>query len=183
MSSILPAPSKTCILINIGMHSFFYKLNQPFTSAPRVLEYMAARPTSDWTARGYGFDMMDIPRAIITDSFYSAIHSKFPLIPHLFRVKARFFYKWHVDAKRLAALNILLINEHSHTVFSDCADQHDNKCNLTELVYEKDGVYLLNTQQQHAVMNLGSDRILLGMSFATNPTYADVMSYCAALGL
>lgn len=154
----------------------FLRLNSKFQSLDSVRKFLYSQEHT-WNNIGYGFDVLLVPPNVITDPVIENLVKEFNVRPNIFRTPPRFWYKWHLDAGRTAALNIEISSEHSHTVFGEDAE-HDNKKNIEELVYEQENMYLLNTQTAHSVLNLGSTRYMLGLGFRLPYTYATVRDYC-----
>lgn len=156
--------------------SNFLKLKSQFQSITEVRSFLQLKEHS-WRDVGYGFDALRVPRYIIRDKVVNEIITKFQLTPNILRTPANFWYKWHLDKDRSAAINIELYTEHSHTVYGSDAE-HGNKNNIEELVYEEAGMYLLNTQLSHSVLNLGGPRYVLTLGFKYPDTYELVKDFC-----
>jgi hypothetical protein len=81
----------------------------------------------------------------------------------------------HTDGIRPSALNVLL-NERSNSVtFFKNTEFKSSQCNITELQYEKDCMYLFNTQNEHGVLNHDEDRYML--SIECNRSYHDALQF------
>jgi hypothetical protein len=159
----------------LDMNNNFIKLNSQFQSLNEVREYIFSKDHT-WNNIGYGFDVLNISQGVIIDPVVDKIMKEFGVKSNIFRTPANYWYKWHVDADRTAALNIEIWSGHSHTVYGEDAE-HSNKKNIEELVYEPGGMYLLNTQSTHSVLNLGETRYVLGLGFKLPHTYNTIRDY------
>ncbi len=158
------------------MSDNFYKLKSTFQSLESIKSFLFKEEHS-WKAIGYGFDLIDVPGSVILDPVIHKLVDEFGVNPYIFKTPAHYWYKWHLDAGRTVALNTEIYSEHSHTIFGTDAD-YDNKKDIEELIYDKNGMYLLNTQRQHSILNLGNTRFIFGLGFRLPVTYDNLKEYC-----
>src|SRR3954468_2376614 len=104
------------------MNEYYLKFNSRFLSSDAITSYMEENPQNWTTEKGYGFELMPIPPELIKDNWFKVLSRKFFIGTHLFKTKSKFFYQWHVDKTRSSSINIELISNHSHTVFSEEED-------------------------------------------------------------
>ena len=70
-------------------------------------------------------------------------------------------YNWHVDTDRKVAINMILAHGVSHCVFM--TGNQEQNFDVTELVYEPDTYYVLNTKKPHMVLNLNETRYMFSV--------------------
>jgi len=158
------------------MNDYYLKLNSQFLSYESIMSYLKHNEPP-WRYN-YHIGQARIPSELIKDDFFKNL-SRFQIYPLLIKMQPTFFHKWHTDATRNAAVNVQLISGHSHTVFNDDpADKFGHKENIKELIYEPNGIYLFNTQKQHAIMNLGCERLVLSCTFETDDSYETIKRFC-----
>ena len=160
--------------INIEMHNFF-KLTHKFQSLPDVRAFLH-EPAQLWREVGYGFSVLKIPAHVIKDDVFNEIIATFNITPVVLRTPAKFWYKWHIDTDRAAAINVELYSENSHTVYGVPTDI-ENRIDIEELIYEEGAAYLLNTQSSHSILNLGPERYVMSLGFRSPNTYESIREF------
>jgi hypothetical protein len=95
-------------------------------------------------------------------------------------------YKWHVDAERKFALNLLLDGfDTSYSIFSDNYKESSLQADILHLKYDKNYFYAFNTKVYHTVFNLNEKRHLISVEFLLNTKYSydDFLNYCLSNNL
>ena len=81
----------------------------------------------------------------------------------ILRIDANSCYNWHTDTNRKVSINMLLnYNNDSHCVFGEC---NSVQFPITELKYEPDTYYMLDTTKPHMVLNLNEPRYMFSIEF------------------
>lgn len=169
------------------MEDFFYKLNH---KSNYLSDYCLKEITpKDITKEVFGWRFERVKNEIWkNDSVLRKIDEKFPIKGiAVIHMKPNMCYKWHTDAYRLCALNLLLTaNESSYTVFTN--DYHNagqDQIDITRLKYEPDYFYIFNTRKSHTVLNLNEDRYMITCEFYDNEVsdYSSLVKYCKEIGL
>jgi hypothetical protein len=151
----------------------YYPLNTVSTARSQILNYVE---TSDQWFSSNGFDILKLSNDLLDPALLrlklelngSAI--VFKMMPHT-------FYRFHTDERRRCAINLLLTGFDSNCYFGDQTNNEEVIENVTELQYELDRYYLLNTHKKHAVRNGNSIRYLLSIGF-NDHDYDTVKQYC-----
>jgi hypothetical protein len=151
----------------------YYSLNTVSTVKSNILNYVE---TSDQWFSSNGFDILKIPNNLL-DTTLLTIKFKFNGSAIVFKMNPNTFYRFHTDEHRQCAINLLLTEVDSNCYFGDQTDNEEVIENVTELKYESDRYYLLNTRKKHAVRNGNNVRYLLSMGF-NNYDYETVKRYC-----
>jgi len=125
----------------------------------------------------YGFTVTQVPKAIIKlDYTLYKLQQEFNADPVILKMSPMLFYKFHIDAFRPCAVNMLLQGFDS-SLFYGTPGYHDELMNIEELVYEEKKLYLLNTQRHHAVLNKSQPRYLFSMGINLPHSYLQVKQY------
>lgn len=151
----------------------YYKLNLVDTFSGQLLNQATTR--QDWFSSN-GFDILKIDKNFFKDSNLFPIIQKFNAVPLIFKVDPMIWYDWHTDSTRQCAINLLLTGFNSHCFFGDRKSR--DLVHLTELTYQPNTYYLLNTQTKHAVLNFTETRYLLSIGFNQPSNYTSVLNYC-----
>jgi hypothetical protein len=153
--------------------TLYYKLNVIDIFTDRLTEQAITR--QDWFSSN-GFDILKIDNTIFKDSNLFPIIQKFNAVPLIFKINPMTWYDWHTDSTRQCAINLLLTGFNSYCFFGDRESR--DIVNLTELVYEPNTYYLLNTQSKHAVLNFSETRYVLSIGFNSSTSYQEILKYC-----
>ena len=151
----------------------YYPLNTVSTVKSNILNYVES---SDQWFTSNGFDILKIPDNLL-DTVLTTIKFKFNGSAIVFKMRANTFYRFHTDERRQCAINLLLTGLDSNCYYGDQTDSEEVIENVTELKYELDRYYLLNTRKKHAVRNGNNVRYLLSIGF-NNYDYDTVKKYC-----
>jgi hypothetical protein len=151
---------------------YYYQLNTVSTIRTNILKYVES---NDQWFSSTGFDILKIPNELLDTTLLSM---KTELNGNVVALKMmpRTFYRFHVDARRYCAVNLLLTGFDSKCYFGDQTDDEEVIENVTELQYDLDRYYLLNTRKKHAVMNGNTVRYMLSMGF-NDYNYETVKQY------
>jgi len=154
----------------------FYKITQKSIIRKELLEY--ALSIKEWS-RPKTFLCTLCPKEIYSKDILfeqlSSIIRQDQFAYYLFKIPAKTYYGLHVDSVRYSAFNMLL-NDYSNSVsFFANTEFKFSQCEITELVYEQDQLYLFNTQNKHAVLNQGDDRFVL--SIQGNKSYDEALKF------
>ena len=146
----------------------FIKLKST-TNLVDTLHSFALRQNTTWIHKN-AFDIAVVPHSLVqADNVISKLLGKFKAVPVIFRMEPMQFYRFHVDAARYSALNLLLSGKDSQTYFAtETADEEI--LNLTELNYDDNCFYLLNTQAKHGVVNRHNTRYMFSLGFEDDYT-------------
>ena len=151
----------------------YYPLNTVSTVKSNILNYVES---SDQWFSSNGFDILKIPNNLL-DTTLLKIKFKFNGSAIVFKMNPNTFYRFHTDERIQCAINLLLTGLDSNCYYGDQTDNEEVIENVTELKYESDRYYLLNTRKKHAVRNGNNVRYLLSMGF-NNYDYDTVKKYC-----
>ena len=93
-------------------------------------------------------------------------------------------YDWHMDKNRLCALNWVIKSSVDAKVFYRTKNHHNMIWSIEELCYKDLTPTLLNTSQQHCVINNSpEERIILSVSIYNNYTFQDVVEFLSSLSI
>jgi hypothetical protein len=121
----------------------------------------------------------DAPLEIIIDDAILKLMSRFKTRPIFMVLPKKCFYQWHVDAGRNTALNVEIETNNSDTYFADKGDGiSDIFTDLTHVDYKEGGMHLLNTLEQHCIINQGDYRYLFSLAFFKPTIFEEVREYC-----
>ncbi len=151
----------------------FIQLSTGSTCTAEILKF--AESNTNWLHKN-AFDLVVVPFHILAnDSIIKRISNEFNSTPVIFKMPPWQFYRFHTDAARGCALNLFLSGADSQTYYGE--DTPDEEVvTITELNYQKDCYYLLNTQIKHAVINRNNVRYMF--SLGINADYAAVRDFC-----
>lgn len=157
--------------------NLFYKIRQKSTVRKEILDF-ALSPSTVWK-RPMTFIATLCPKEIyMKDELFQKLNEFINpdrLAVCIFKLPAKTYYNIHTDSVRDFAFNMLL-NDNSESVsFFKKSKFEYHQCEVTELKYEQDHLYLFNTQVEHAVLNQGDDRYVL--SIRGNKTYNEALSF------
>lgn len=162
------------------MNQCYLKLNTKTQLKDSLLEF-ATKPETAWIRKN-AFDIAMVPKSlIIVDGVISNILTKFNVVPIIFRMQPWQFYRFHTDAARSCALNLLLDGTDSQTYYGENTDCEE-VMNINELVYDDRSFYLLNTHVKHAVINRNNTRYMFSMGFS-DYSYNEIAEFCQANNL
>jgi hypothetical protein len=163
------------------MNEYYLKLNSNSKLKDTLIEF-AKKPTTKWIRKN-AFDIAIVPQSlIVNDPVVQEISKRFNSTPIIFKLMPWQFYRFHTDAARSCALNMFLDGEDSQTYFGESTDDEE-VTSITEIVYEKNYFYLLNTHMKHAVINRNNIRYMFSMGFDTSVDYSVVKKFCCESNL
>jgi hypothetical protein len=156
----------------------FSKLTSASTCRIQLTEFATSNSTK-WIHKN-AFDIAMVPKYIIeNDTVVVKLIKEFNAVPVIFRMPPWQFYRFHTDAIRSCALNMLLVGADSQTYYG--TETNDEEVlNIRELNYEPDCYYLLNTHQKHSVINRNNTRYMFSLGFNEPLTYNIVKEFCEA---
>lgn len=142
-----------------------------------ILLDFAKNTDTKWIHKN-AFDIAIVPTSVlINDNTVCTLMKKFNAVPVIFRMPAWQFYRFHTDAIRSCALNLFLEGADSQTYYG--TDTQDEEImNISELVYEPNCYYLLNTHMKHAVVNRNNTRYMFSLGFNVPLDYTTVREFC-----
>ena len=116
--------------------------------------------------RHLNFNSCEIPKEIwLQEPVLSEINSVFEIErAGLLSLEKDRVYDWHKDSDRGVAINMLLRNDHSHSLFKMRPSKFVVE-KIKELKYEPDTFYLFNTQADHCVINFNKTRYVFSCEF------------------
>ena len=165
------------------MEKFFYKLKNPITSHPELLEYAVKRPSMYWVLL-HSFLVTKVPSELYAqDPFVSTILERFNGQAVILQMPARSIYNFHVDSERSVSVNLLLNNfDCSHSYYRVPMTQGGRPSasvdHIVELNYEPGQAYVLNTGETHGVINTGDKpRLVFALSIDKPVKYSDVIEF------
>lgn len=158
------------------MEQFFYRLNLTDQISAKLGELLAR---SVWSTK-HGFELAPIsPIHFITDKSLFSLIKKFNAHPTFIRMDPMTWYNWHKDiALRQCAINFLLSGTDSKMLFKINSSKYVTQ--FEELKYNGN-FYLLNTQEDHSVLNFNNTRYLLSIGF--EQPYNEILEYCKKIEL
>jgi hypothetical protein len=151
----------------------YYKLNLVDALTDQLVNQATTR--QDWFSSN-GFDILKIDKIIFKDSNLFPVIQQFDAVPLIFKINPMTWYDWHTDSTRQCAINLLLTGFNSHCFFGDRESR--DLVHLTELTYEPNTYYLLNTQTKHAVLNFTETRYVLSIGFNSPASYQEILKHC-----
>jgi hypothetical protein len=151
----------------------YYKLNLVDTFTNQLINH--ANNCQDWFSSN-GFDILKIDKTIFKNSNLFYLIQKYNAVPLILKTLPMTWYDWHTDSTRQCAINLLLTGYNSHCFFGNRESR--DLVHLTELTYEPNTYYLLNTQTKHAVLNFTETRYLLSIGFNSPASYREILKYC-----
>ena len=139
------------------------------------------KSANNWIHKA-AFDLVILPRYLITEEPLIELMNKFQGTPVVFRMQPWQFYRFHTDAARSCAINMLLEGTDSNTYYGT-ATQDEEVLDIVELKYSIDSYYLLNTHEKHCVINRDNVRYMFSLGFPDGLDYKNVRDYCLERGL
>lgn len=165
------------------MEKFFYKLKNPITSHPELLEYAKTRHPMYWV-KIYSFLVTKVPSEVYAkDAFVSTILERFNGQAIILKMPARAMYNFHIDAERSTSINLLLNNFECSQSFYKVPMLGSNGTadpsleHIVNIEYSPGQAYVLNVGEQHAVVNTGPERLVFALSIDKPVEYRDVVSF------
>lgn len=157
----------------------FIELKTCSTIRSDLLEFAKDNSTS-WKHMN-AFDLAMVPMSIVTDSNIKILIKEFKFnlinpVPVIFRMPPWQFYRFHVDAARSCAINMLIDGIDSAAYYGEDTEEEEIM-SIQELYYQNDRYYLLNTQQKHAVINRSQTRYMFSVGFFSNVSYNQVRDF------
>lgn len=131
-----------------------------------------ARNGQGWV-KYHEFDALIVPHHILAqEPFFRGLP---PFVGGVLRMGPNTCYSWHVDGKRLGAINMLLEHEHSHCLFA-APNAQGTYFQTVELPYEPGHFYAFDTQVPHTVFNGPGYRYLFSIEFAEPLPYEELVT-------
>lgn len=157
----------------------FIKLNSKLTISNEILEFALL---SDIWYHTNGFDVSVVPDSILdNDPRLQKIISEFNNVGKIraivIKIKPMTFYSMHVDEVRAAALNVLLKGKDSISFFGN-PTQDPETFDIDVVDYQKDEMFLFNTQKLHGVLNLSEERYVFSLGFNFPFNYDTIKEFC-----
>jgi hypothetical protein len=152
---------------------YYHQLNTVSTVRANILNYVES---NDQWYSSTGFDVLKIPNELL-DTDLSSLKTALNGNAIALKMMPNTFYRFHIDARRYCALNLLLTGFDSNCYFGDQTDDEEVIENVTELRYDLDRYYLLNTRKKHAVRNGNAVRYMLSIGF-NDHDYETVKKWC-----
>ena len=152
----------------------FIKLNH--TSNIRLPLTTWAKSTTHWLHKA-AFDLAIVPPGLITEEPLKELMRQFQGTPVVFRMQPWQFYRFHTDAARSCAINMLLEGTDSQTYYGE-ETQDEEVLDIVELKYNMDSYYLLNTHLKHCVVNRDNTRYMFSLGFPERIGYEQVRDFC-----
>jgi hypothetical protein len=151
----------------------FFQLNTISTKRTELLDYIE---NADGWFVSNGFNILRIPDRVL-DIKILKLKLKFDGTPIVFKMMPNTFYRFHTDENRQCAINLLLTGFESNCYFGEQTSNEEVIENVTELKYDQDKYYLLNTRKKHAVRNGKDIRYIISIGF-NSYDFETVNSYC-----
>jgi hypothetical protein len=159
----------------------FSKLTSTSTCRIQLTDFAKSNYTK-WIHKN-AFDIAMVHESLIKDDpVIVKLIKQFNAVPVIFRMPPWQFYRFHTDAIRSCALNMLLVGNDSQTYYGTQSDEEE-VMNIRELNYEPDCYYLLNTHEKHGVINRNNLRYMFSMGFNQPLNYKQVKEFCEANNL
>lgn len=155
------------------MIEYFYQLNTTEDIKSSLMLNISSR--SDWFESN-GFQILKLPRDFFKDSALENLIKDFHGIPLIFKLDPMTWYDWHIDSTRTCAINMLISGDDSQCFYGDRVSRDIVK--ITELKYQPNRYYLLNTKSKHAVLNLENTRYMLSIGFEYPSNYEIILNFC-----
>jgi hypothetical protein len=152
---------------------YYHQLNTVSQARKNILNYVES---NDKWFFNTGFDILKIPNDLLDTNLLSlktALNGNVVVL----KMVPRTFYRFHTDTSRYCAVNLLLTGFDSNCYFGDQTADEEVIENVTELQYDPDRYYLLNTRKKHAVRNGNEIRYMLSMGF-NDHKYEIVKKWC-----
>jgi len=152
---------------------YYHQLNTISGARKNILNYVES---NDKWFFNTGFDILKIPNDLLDTNLLSlktALNGNVVVL----KMVPRTFYRFHTDTSRYCAVNLLLTGFDSNCYFGDQTADEEVIENVTELQYDPDRYYLLNTRKKHAVRNGNEIRYMLSMGF-NDHKYEIVKKWC-----
>lgn len=158
------------------MSQYYLKLATSSKCKSKLTEFANNNSTAWFSKNAFGVAV--VPEYLIKDDdILIKLKKQFNAVPVIFRMPPWQFYRFHTDAIRSCALNLFLEGSDSQTYYG--TDTPDEEImNITELVYEPDCYYLLNTHVKHAVVNRNNTRYMFSMGFNMPLNYDTIRGFC-----
>jgi hypothetical protein len=151
----------------------FLKLKIKSNNRGLLLNYVKNDKIS-WVHKN-AFDLKIIPFSML-DYQLQIIKRKFDVTPVIFKMDPWKFYRFHVDASRSCAINLLLEGAYSNTYYG-CETEDEEVLDIKELKYDLDIYYLINTQIKHSVVNRNNTRYMFSIGFPSSVSYNEVKKF------
>lgn len=178
--------------LNVDATQLVQACNEYLADDPPIIKYRTDSEvihdvTTDNDSADFGksfryFEMyeMDIWRVLQSCPFLEQLNTRYKIYKAgIFSLHPNFYYRLHTDIGRGVAINMLLAGNDSHCLFVKDTD-------FVELKYNKDKLYLFNTQKPHTVINFSQQRLMFSIGFAQDKhalSYQQLYKKCERIGV
>jgi hypothetical protein len=121
------------------------------------------------------FNTLAIPNTIFLSTPLKTFILNFKVVPVIIKLEPMMCYDWHIDETRQCSINMLIEGEDSYCFFGNRLSKE--LIELSELKYKKNSFYLLNTKENHSVINLNNIRYILSLGF-NEDSYSKILKIC-----
>lgn len=156
------------------MDNCYHKLSVKDNLSSEILKYISN--TNNWRFHR-DFWVHHLPQSLFRDSRIFEIIKEFNGEPIVFKMDPYTFYNWHNDAVRSCAINMLLDGSDSLSLFGNLEGEH-HLWKFQEVPHEIDQYFLVNTLENHAVLNRSQTRYMLSIGFYLPIDFELVKSKC-----
>jgi hypothetical protein len=157
----------------------YIKLNSICNTRLSLLHW--AKSSTNWRYKN-AFNLAVVPQHLIVDTALKTLMNKFGGTPVIFRMDPWRFYRFHTDAARSCAINMLLEGTDSNTYYGTETEDEEILI-IDELKYQMDNLYLINTHLKHSVINRTEVRYMFSMGFKEDVSFDQVKTFCQSIDL
>jgi hypothetical protein len=156
---------------------FFIKLHARCQILPELREFTKTAEVQ--LSENFGFTHRKVPRELLAaDPFMSRMAEEFDGDCTILGMDPSSLYSWHVDTHRRCAFNVPLHRVPSHTFYGETT-RSPLILTTTELPYDDDSFFLLNSKARHCIVNFDQPRFMVTLGFYRNqPTYREMRQFC-----
>lgn len=165
-------PSK----INTGMSNKFYQLTN-FPPLPQEIITDGLTEPYEFTVSPYTLSRR--AELLYLTDFYKVLTNQFGKVECKYlRNTANSYYDWHVDKNRQSALNWIIKTNPGASTFFRSNNQSKFFWDLEEVIYSIEYPTLLNTKQEHCIVNnYAEERTILSVSILNDHSYKTVLEF------
>jgi len=138
-----------------------------------------SRNTTNWRHKN-AFDLAMVPQHMIQDPSLKLLMNEFGGVPIVFRMDPWRFYRFHTDAARSCAINMLLTGTDS-AMYYGTETEDEELLIINELKYQMDSFYLINTHLKHSVINRTEVRYMFSLGFKEDVGFDQVKAFCQSI--
>lgn len=162
---------------------YFLKLNLKSSSTDRIKKKIHNAKESDWSIHHelelLLLDIEDLKEDIKITQLIKDIGHRIVV----YRSPPNYCYSWHIDAKRMSSINMLIEGFDSMCVFGDQElitiknTVQAKYTDISKLQHEPDTYYLMNVKKHHTVYNFGNQhRYILSLGIP-DKSFGEVREY------